>query len=150
MNGRRWFLGAIALTSMAALSVSDAQASPTRVLDVAVGATAARAGDATTGDALHAALVAAIEERPDLRLVDSRRADVVLRGSVTRLAAPNPEDGVSCEVQIVVADRQGNVRAMLNGRARARGRDADRLRRSVIRGAARGAIRPLGPTTRLR
>ena len=52
---------------------------------------------------------------------------------------------VRCEVSLVVADaRGGAVRAMLRGRAGARGgTDAARLQGNALRAAVRGALRPL-------
>src|SRR5689334_11198638 len=95
-----------------------------RAPSVAGGDTARPAGDAHTADALHDALGHELAQAGALRLAPTERdARWVVRGSVTQLersqAAGDVE--VSCAVSLVVSDaRGGNVRAMLQGRARAR------------------------------
>jgi hypothetical protein len=103
--------------------------------------------------ALGTALSRAIASRDDVRLsLDPSRARYVVRGSVTRLEEREVEDGleVRCEVSLIVAEaRGGQVRAMLSGRAGARGiDDGERLAQAALDAAVRGALRPLGSQLR--
>lgn len=74
-----------------------------------------------------------------------RRARYVVHGNVTQLDVV--DDGgrsrIDCEVSLLVADREGNVRAMLRGRASGSGVRVAPLTESVLRAAVRGALRPL-------
>ncbi|MEQ8453116.1 MAG: hypothetical protein RLO52_20760 [Sandaracinaceae bacterium] len=115
---------------------------------VAVGETAGSEGDAQQAAALAGAISAALDHAPDVRLTSARRAQLVVRGSVVRLERTRVAEGfeVRCEVSLIVADaRGGSVRAMLRGRAGARGgQDVARLRANALQAAVRGALRPLG------
>lgn len=103
----------------------------------------------TDREALSAVLRDEVERAPDLTLVeDAAGADLVLRGSVTRMEHAERHDSheVRCEVSLIVAEAEiGAIRATLRGRAGAasRARHA-RLERDAMRGAVRGALRPLG------
>lgn len=116
---------------------------------IAVGEMATQAGDQLSADALGDALSRALSGRDDVRLaVDAARARYVLRGSIVRLTQRDLQDGleVRCEVSLVVSDaRGGAIRALLSGRAGARGtNDVARLSQAALEGAVRGALRPLG------
>lgn len=120
---------------------------------IAVGEMAATAGGPRAATALESAIETELASRHDLRLApDARRARYVVRGSVVQLERRQVSDGleVRCEVSLIVADaRGGSVRAMLSGRAGARGvDDADRLARAALEAAVRGALRPLGTQLR--
>ena len=84
---------------------------------------------------------------PEVSVVGRGRAELELRGSVAELQRRSTHDGVEvrARVTVIVADaRGGAVRAMLTGRAGARGGgDVDRLSRNALRGAVRGALRSL-------
>lgn len=127
-----------------------AQAGPSR-LAVAIGDTGALVGGAPAAEALSEALEAALEDRADLRVADARHARFVVTASVTELTERDSgaEREVRCAVSVVVADRGGSVRAMLAGRAGARGEDdTDVLAERALFAAVRGALRPLGETLR--
>lgn len=101
-------------------------------------------------EAFDAALREALSRTPEVRLTEPRRAQLVLRGSVQHLER-RIVDGqveVRCEVSVIVADaRGGAIRAMLQGRAGARGDgETAALSRDALRAAVRGALRPLGTT----
>lgn len=116
---------------------------------IAVGEMAAPAS--ATADALGSAVASELASRRDLRLAsDARRARYVLRGSV-QLERRQVNDGIEVRVAVslIVADRGGSVRAMLHGRAGARGiDDPDRLAEAALAAAVRGALRPLGSQLR--
>ena len=102
------------------------------------------------GHGLAEAMRDELGRNPEVRVVAPQSAELVLRGSVTRLRR-GVVDGqleVRCEVSVVVSDaRGGSIRAMLTGRAGARGgEDADRLSRNALLAAVRGALRPLAST----
>src|SRR5689334_13684970 len=83
---------------------------------VAVGDTAAPAGDAHTAGALHDALARELAQGGSMRLARTAHdARWVVRGSVTQLEHSRTAGDVevSCAVSLVVSDaRGGNVRAM--------------------------------------
>ena len=114
-----------------------------RVVRVAVGD--------VDGVGLEEAMRTELERSPDLQVVTARNAELVLRGTVVehRLRVMHGgEVEVRCEVSVVVADaRGGSIRAMLRGRAGARGGDdSASLRENALRAAVRGALRPLAST----
>jgi len=118
---------------------------------VAVGSTGSRTGDASDAAALRTALRRELDALGSVRVAASeRRAQYVLRGSVTRLDARDVgrETEVRCEVSLIVAEaRGGSIRLLLSGRAGARGAgDARRLEAEALGAAVRGALRPLGAT----
>ena len=121
------------------------EAAPT----VAVGPTGSAVRDRAAGRTLRDALSRELLELGGVRVASRDRARWVVHGSVTRLERHDVPGGVEvqCEVSLVLADRSsGNVRAMLNGRAGARGGNIDRLERAAVQAAVRGALRPL-PTS---
>ena len=143
---RRVTSGAFALVLSSVLFAAHAagDAPPS----IAVGETAATAGGPEMAGALEDALSTEIASRRDVRLTeDARRARWVVRGSVVQLEEHEVADGleVRCEVSLIVADaRGGSVRAMLQGRAGARGvDDPERLARAALQAAVRGALRPI-------
>ncbi len=85
---------------------------------------------------------------PEVDVVPAPRAELELRGVVAELRHQTLHDivEVRARVTVVVADaRGGAVRAMLTGRAGARGGgDVDRLSQNALRAAVRGALRSLG------
>lgn len=120
---------------------------------IAVGETGAQVGGARAADALESSITRAISSRRDVRLApDQRRARWVVRGSVVQLDRRDVADGIEvrCAVSLIVSDaRGGSVRAMLEGRAGARGvDDPERLAQAALDGAVRGALRPLGTQLR--
>ena len=149
MRRAKWLAGrpmwvALAMTICCVPLASHAQRAPVRVAVGEVG----DSGGAGTALALSSAIGQALEENPEVRLTTTPRAQLVVRGSVVRLER-RQVDGeleVSCEVSLIIADaRGGSIRAMLRGRAGARGgRDAERLSDNALRAAVRGALRPLG------
>lgn len=141
----------VLLCSVCFVGSAQGQRGPAR-LAVSVGDTGVHAGGASVAEALEEALHAAIAARPDLREERSPgRARYVVTGSVTELDTHATDAGheVRIAVSIIVADRGGSVRAMLAGRAGARGDLApDRLTADALRAAVRSAMRPLGETLR--
>ena len=116
---------------------------------VAVGPTGSTVRDRAAGRALHDALSQELLELGGVRLATNGRARFVVHGSVTRLERHEVPDGIEihCEVSLLLADRDsGRVRAMLQGRAGARGGNVARLERAAVQAAVRGALRPL-PTS---
>ncbi|MEC7524922.1 MAG: hypothetical protein VYE22_33890 [Myxococcota bacterium] len=141
MLARRLSFGAVA--AMAVLYASHpSSAQRDRAVRVAVGETGGAQRQALAG-----AISEALDRAPDVRLAPAGRADLVVRGSIVRLERTRVAEGleVRCEVSLVVADaRGGAVRAMLRGRAGARGgTDVARLQGNALRAAVRGALRPL-------
>lgn len=124
-------------------AAADAQG---RSLRVAVGAVGS--------EGLSDALTEAIETHPGVDLAPVPRAEVVLRGSIVRWERHRVanQTEVRCEVSVIVADaRGGSIRAMLRGRGGARGGgSAERLSHDALRAAVRGALRPLGGSSRAR
>ena len=88
-----------------------------------------------------------LEGTPEVRVVSRGRAELELRGTVAELERREHHDGleIRARVTVIVADaRGGAVRAMLTGRAGARGgSDSERLSQNALRGAVRGALRSL-------
>lgn len=84
-------------------------------------------------------------ERSGAQVTTSSRAEFIVTGAVTRFEVERSPRRLSleCEVSLVVSDRRGNVRFLLNGRAAGRGAPRSQLRASVLRAAVRGAIRNL-------
>lgn len=119
---------------------------------VAVGETASRTDHPREhAQRLQAALTRELGVIDGVRLAPTvRRAEWVVRGSVTRLDRETVagERHVRCEVSLVVAEaRGGSVRMMLQGRAGARGPEPTaHLERIALDAAVRGALRPLGRT----
>lgn len=148
---RRATSGAFALVLLSSV-LFTAHAAGDAPPTIAVGETAAREGGPEIAGALGDALSTEIAARRDIRLAaDARRARWVVRGSVVQLQEREVADGIEvrCEVSLIVADARGSVRAMLQGRAGARGiDDPDRLARAALRAAVRGALRPLGTQLR--
>lgn len=97
--------------------------------------------------AIEAAMREAIASTPEIDLVPAGQAQLELRGTVAELSRSQLHDGmeVRARVTVVVADAHGGaVRAMLTGRAGARGgADVDRLSENALRAAVRGALRSL-------
>lgn len=140
--------GALALVLSSCVFVS-AHAAGDAPAAVAIGEVAAPVGGPRFARALGAAIERSLADRGDVRLAsDPRRARYVLRGSVVQLERVAVNDGVEvrCAVSLIVADaRGGTVRALLSGRAGARGvDDPERLARAALEAAVRGALRPLG------
>lgn len=113
-----------------------------RVVRVAVGDVA--------GHGLAEAMRDELGRNPEVRVVAPQRAELVLEGTLTQLRrrVVDGELEVRCEVSVIVSDaRGGALRAMLTGRAGARGgNDVDRLSRNALVAAVRGALRPLAST----
>jgi hypothetical protein len=131
---------------MAVLCVPPATQAQRAPVRVALGEIGAADGAPGAAAALGEALERELRGRDDVQLTGPRRAQLVLRGSVTRLdrRRVGPQLEVRCEVSVIVADaRGGSIRAMLRGRAGARGADAARLSENAMRAAVRGALRPL-------
>ncbi len=84
---------------------------------------------------------------PEVDVVGRGRAELELRASVAELERRQGDDGmeVRARVTVIVSDaRGGAVRAMLTGRAGARGgSDVEQLSRNALRGAVRSALRSL-------
>ena len=147
LAGRTLLGVACAVTALCAPTDSFAQRRGRRqnIVRVALGEMGA------SRPAMAAALTGAVEDelrqRDDVTLAPTGRAELVLRGSVVRMERHRVGQDleVRCEVSVIVADaRGGSIRAMLRGRAGARGRDARRLSDNALRAAVRGALRPLG------
>ncbi|CAG0975346.1 hypothetical protein ARNL5_02022 [Anaerolineae bacterium] len=134
----------VALALMAICSPSAAQRGRLRV---AVGETGSSVTESGPG-ALSQALLHELESRGDVQLAARGRAELVGGGSIVRLdrVTHGGEVEVRCEVSLIVSEaRGGAIRAMLRGRAGARGGgDAERLSQSALAAAVRGALRPLG------
>ena len=118
---------------------------------VLIGDSGAVVGGAPAAAALDDALHAALEAQPGVR-VEGRvdHARYVLTGSIIEWQSRDlgDEHEVRCAVSIVVSDASGAVRAMLSGRAGARGEgNLDILRDRALFAATRSALRPLGTET---
>jgi hypothetical protein len=150
---QRTFGGLLLALSICSVSVPGGLVRGQRApVPVAVGDTGTRVGDARVADALADALHRAIA-RESGRLVESGPASArfVLTASVTELEVRpgEPEHEVRIAVSVVVADRGGSVRAMLSGRAGARGDgDPAELTEDALLAAVRSAMRPLGDSLR--
>ena len=133
----------IGLVGLSHLALASAQ----RTTGIVIEDTGAVVGGAPAAAALEGALHAALEGQPGFR-VEGRasRARYVITGSVTEWTTRDVIDGheFRCGVSIVVADAHGAVRAMLSGRAAARGEgDLGELSQRALLAATRSALRPL-------
>jgi hypothetical protein len=124
-----------------------ALASAQRTAGVVIEDTGAAVGGATAAAALDGALHEALNAQPGLRLEGrAERARYVITGSIVEWSDREVVDGheFRCGVSIVVADSHGAVRAMLSGRAAARGEgDLGSLSSRALLAATRSALRPL-------
>ncbi|MCZ7685422.1 MAG: hypothetical protein M5U28_44260 [Sandaracinaceae bacterium] len=134
---------ALAAAAMCVPSASGAQRGPLRVAIGEVGSS----GGPDAARALTRAIAEALEQQPAIDVAPARRAQLVVRGSISRWEQRAVSGGleVRCEVSLVVTEaRGGSIRAMLRGRGGARGGgDAARLSSDALRAAVRGALRPL-------
>lgn len=124
-----------------------ALASAQRTTGVVIEDTGAAVGGPPAAAALDGALHAALGAHPGLR-VEGRpeRARYRITGSIVEWDTREVLDGheFRCAVSIVVADAHGSVRAMLSGRASARGEgDVEALSERALLAATRSALRPL-------
>jgi hypothetical protein len=119
---------------------------------VLVGDAGARVGGEVARTEMDQAMREALSAHPTATLTTTASAArYVVTGSVVELNdhVEGADHLVNCRVSIVVADRTGNVRAMLEGRAGARGDVRDTtLQRSAVRGAVRSAMRGLSDVAR--
>jgi len=153
MSGGRSLAAWLGVATLAAIStcapLAPASGQPARLQHgpaVTIGEVGTQVGGNRTGRALHRALVEELSALGGVRLSGPVGARYVLRGSVTRLERRQVERDleVRCEVSLVLSDARGNVRAMLSGRAGARGGgDAQHVERVAMQAAVRGALRPL-------
>jgi hypothetical protein len=124
-----------------------ALASAQRTTGVVIEDTGAAVGGPPAAAALDGALHEALEAQPGLRIEGrAERARYVITGSIVEWNTREVVDGheFRCGVSIVVADSHGAVRAMLSGRAAARGEgDLGSLSSRALLAATRSAIRPL-------
>jgi hypothetical protein len=140
-------MGACALAFALVCGARPSAAQRFRTLAVAVGETAALVEATALAPELRAALADELAHHPELRLSPMGSANLVVRGSITRLERSRAGDHgqVRCEVSLIVAERRGGaVRAMVSGRASGQGTLGVALDRAVIHAAVRGALRPLG------
>ncbi len=104
-------------------------------------------GEPEHARSLDRAIHDALGSQADLQVTETRRAHLVLRGSIVRWDARSVrgEHEVHCEVSLIVSEaRGGAIRAMLRGRAGARGGgDLEHVSQDALRAAVRGALRPL-------
>ena len=141
LAGRLLFGVVIAMAPLSATTEGHAQRAPVRV---AVGEI--EAARPALADELSGALEDALREHDDVRLTTTRGAELVLRGSLVSVERRRVDRQleVRCEISLIVADaRGGAIRAMLRGRAGARGGDPRRLYENALRAAVRGALRRL-------
>lgn len=133
----------VALVGVGHLALASAQ----RTTGVVIEDTGAAVGGAPAAEALDGALHEALNAQPGLRIEGrASRARYVITGSIVEWDTREVVDGheFRCGVSIVVADAHGNVRAMLSGRAAARGEgDLHQLTERALLAATRSAIRPL-------
>ncbi len=133
----------VALVAMGHLALASAQ----RTTGVVIEDTGAAVGGPPAALALDGALHEALNARSGFRI--EGRADharYVITGSIVEWSTRDVVDGheFRCGVSIVVADSHGNVRAMLSGRAAARGEgDVGSLSSRALLAATRSALRPL-------
>lgn len=142
---------AVTLAVLAQAALADL-VSAQNATSVVIGDTGATVGGPTAAAALDAALHETLAAQPGVR-VEGRvtRARYVITGSIIEWTRREVGDDheVRCAVSIVVADAHGSVRAMLSGRAGARGEgDPDRLAERALLAATRSALRPLGDSLR--
>jgi hypothetical protein len=125
-----------------------ALASAQRTTGVVIEGSGAVVGGADAAAALDGALHEALGEHPDVRIEGHpARARYRITGSIVEWTTRDVIDGheFRCAVSIVVADAHGSVRAMLSGRAAARGEgDVTQLSERALLAATRSALRPLG------
>ncbi len=119
-----------------------------RATAVSIGDSGAVVGGPDAAAALDTALHAALASHPGVR-VEGRvdHARFVITGSITEWSNREVTDGheIRCSVSLIVTDSHGAMRAMLSGRAGARGEgDADQLADRALLAATRSALRPLG------
>jgi|GEM_PF-2387888 len=147
-------LAALASTPLdvAAQRARTHRAQPRARTAVMVADAGARVGGESARTEMDQAMREALATHPTATLTTTASAArYVVTGSVVELDdhVEGADHLVNCRVSIVVADRLGNVRAMLEGRAGARGGTGDTtLRRSAVRGAVRSAMRGLGEVAR--
>lgn len=143
-----WLLATAAMAMCAPLPAAADGAG----VSLAIGETASTVSAPHAARALRRALEEELATTSGVELLSARRAQWIVRGSVTRLDRSRDDRGVTvvrCEVSLLVADRRGGaVRMLLTGRAGARSADEEvaRLESQALRAAVRGAIRPLGTT----
>lgn len=133
----------VMLVAIGHLALVSAQ----RTTGVAIQDTGATIGGAPAAAALDGALHEALQSEAGLR-IEGRpsRARYVITGSIVEWNTREVVDGheFRCGVSIVVADSHGAVRAMLSGRAAARGEgDVSSLSSRALLAATRSALRPL-------
>lgn len=134
---------AVVLVVASHLALASAQ----RSTGVVIEDSGAMVGGASAAAALDGALLEALQTQPGIRI--EGRADharYVVTGSIVEWDARDVIDGheFRCGVSIVVADSHGAVRAMLSGRAAARGEgDVTMLSSRALLAATRSALRPL-------
>lgn len=137
---------------VAAQRARSHRAHPRERTAVMVADAGARVGGEAARTEMDQAMREALTVHPTATLTTTASAArYVVTGSVVELNdhVEGADHLVNCRVSIVVADRTGNVRAMLQGHAGARGdlRDTT-LQRSAVRGAVRSAMRGLGELAR--
>jgi hypothetical protein len=135
---------AVILVATLHLALASAQ----RATGVVLEDSGAAVGGPLAAAALDGALRTALEAQPGVRIEGrAERARYVVTGSIVEWTSREVVDGheFRCGVSIVVADAHGAVRAMLSGRAAARGEgDLDALSSRALLAATRSALRPLG------
>ncbi len=145
-RGRTFALVVPSVFAMVVLG-HHALASAQRTTGVVIEDTGAAVGGALAAAALDGALHEALNAQPGLRLEGrASRARYVITGSIVEWSTRDVSDGheFRCGVSIVVADSHGSVRAMLSGRAAARGEgDVGSLSSRALLAATRSALRPL-------
>jgi len=152
MNARLFARGrtfALVVPSVVGLVVMGhlALASAQRAAGVVIQDTGAAVGGPSAAAALDGALHEALGAETGLRIEGRHeRARYVITGSIVEWNTREVIDGheFRCGVSIVVADSHGSVRAMLSGRAAARGEgDVGSLSSRALLAATRSALRPL-------
>ena len=123
-----------------------------RATAVSIGDSGALVGGPNAAAALDTALHAALASHPGVRVEGTAaHARFVVTGSIVEWSNRAVFDGheIRCRVSIVVTDSHGSVRAMLSGRAGARGEgDSQQLAERTLLAAPRSALRPLGAELR--
>jgi len=158
MSGGRslaaWLVWAMLVTLHSCAPMAPAFADAHRVRDeptVSVGPTGSAVRSREAGRALRDALSEELDVLGGVRLIRRGSARYVVHGSVTRLERHDVPGGVEvqAEVSLILADASGGaVRAMLQGRAGARGGNLRRLEEVAVQAAVRGALRPLPDSIR--
>jgi hypothetical protein len=154
---RQRFARALTLAFTVAIFVSGGaitaeMVSAQRATAVSIGDTGAAVGGPHAAAALDTALHAALATHPGVR-VEGRvdHARYVVTGSIVEWSnrAIGADHEIRCGVSIIVTDAHGSVRAMLSGRAGARGEgNPDQLAERALLAATRSALRPLGAELR--